>query len=98
MRAIDLLLTVDVDTEGLKERVLAAVRSTRRSAAWWVQVAAAAAAALALGVVTARSLPERSSPGRSEPRTEVFASLDQHFGAHANAGFDDLAAELGSRR
>lgn len=98
--AIDQLLTVEVDPADLCHRVVAAAQSEQRlGTAWWLRVAAGAAAALALGVVAGRGLPEHLfSAERDASQPKVFASLDQHFGANSNAGFDDLANELGSSR
>ncbi len=100
LREIDQLLAVDVDAADLCHRVVAAARKQNRpGTAWWLRVAAAAAAALALGVFAGRGLPEHPFSAMKEtPQPEVFASLDQYFGARANAGFDDLADELGSRQ
>jgi anti-sigma factor RsiW len=100
LRAIDRLLTVDIDAADLTHRVVAAARREQRpGSGWWVRVAAAAAAALALGVFAGQGLT--TSPFSAEPeapQSEVFASLDEYFGPNANAGFDELANELGGRR
>lgn len=100
-RQIDGLLQIDVDAEGLRTAVLAAIRLESASGAaglpWWLRTAAAALVAAGLG-----GLCGWAAGGGVEASTtqgwEVasLSLLEQSFAPGSLAGIDDLAVDLAS--